>query len=144
MDSPLFMTLTSSDEQLKSLLDHSKTIAVVGLSPKMQRPSNAVAAYLINHGYSVIPVNPGHSEILGRACYSDLKSIPGEVDIVDIFRKSSEIGPIVDQAVEIGAGAVWMQQGVINEEAANIAIDAGLRVVMDLCIKIEHSRLLIR
>ena len=144
MDSPLFMTLTASDEQLKSLLDNSKTIAVVGLSPKMQRPSNAVAAYLINHGYSVIPVNPGHNEILGRACYSDLKSIPGEVDIVDIFRKSSEIGPIVDQAVEIGAGAVWMQQGVINEEAANIAIDAGLRVVMDLCIKIEHSRLLIR
>ena len=144
MDSPLFMTPKASDEQLKSLLDHSKTIAVVGLSPKMQRPSNAVAAYLINHGYSVIPVNPGHSEILGRACYPDLKSIPAEVDIVDIFRKSSEIGPIVDQAVEIGAGAVWMQQGIINEEAANIALEAGLRVVMDLCIKIEHSRLLIR
>ena len=144
MDSPLFMTPTASDEQLKSLLDHSKTIAVVGLSPKMQRPSNAVAAYLINQGYSVIPVNPGHSEILGRACYPDLKSIPAEVDIVDIFRKSSEIGPIVDQAVEIGAGAVWMQQGIINEEAANIALEAGLRVVMDLCIKIEHSRLLIR
>ncbi len=144
MDSALFMTVTASDEQLKSLLDHSQTIAVVGLSPKMQRPSNAVAAYLINQGYSVIPVNPGHSEILGHACYPDLKSIPGKVDIVDIFRRSSEIGPIVDQAVEIGAGAVWMQQGIINEEAAHIALDAGLRVVMDLCIKIEHSRLLIR
>ena len=144
MDSALFMTVTASDEQLKSLLDHSQTIAVVGLSPKVQRPSNAVAAYLISKGYSVIPVNPGHSEILGQACYPDLKSIPGKVDIVDIFRRSSVIGPIVEQAVEIGAGAVWMQQGIINEEAAHIALDAGLRVVMDRCIKIEHSRLLIR
>ena len=137
------MTLTPSDEQLKSLLTHSKTIAVIGMSPKMQRPSNSVAVYLIDQGYTVIPVNPGHREILGRACYPDLKSIPVKVDIVDIFRKSSEIGPIVDQAVEIGTRAVWMQQGIVNEEAAKIAAYAGLCAVMDLCIKIEHSRLMI-
>ena len=143
MHGPLSMTLTSSDEKIKSLLNHSKTIAVVGLSPKIQRPSNLVAAYLINQGYLVIPVNPGHREILGRTSYPNLKAIPEKVDIVDIFRKSSEIGPIVDQAVDIGAKAVWMQPGIVNEEAAQMAVDAGLCAVMDLCIKIEHSRLLI-
>ena len=130
-----------SDIQIKSLLAESTKIAVVGLSPKSQRPSNLVARYLIDKGYRVIPVNPGHEEILGLTCYPDLDAIPESVDVVDIFRKSDEIVPIVDQAVDIGAQAIWMQLGIINEEAAERAISAGLRVVMDRCIKVEHSRL---
>ena len=130
-----------SDIQIKSLLAESTKIAVVGLSPKSQRPSNLVARYLIDKGYRVIPVNPGHEEILGLTCYPDLDAIPESVDVVDIFRKSDEIVPIVDQAVNIGAQAIWMQLGIINEEAAERAISAGLRVVMDRCIKVEHSRL---
>ncbi|MBT8346677.1 MAG: CoA-binding protein [Desulfofustis sp.] len=123
------------------MLAESTTIAVVGMSPKSQRPSNSVAAYLIAQGYRVIPVNPGHKEILGLTCYPELGAIPESVDIVDIFRKSSEVGPVVNQAVDSGARAVWMQLGVINEEAAERAVSAGLLTVMDRCIKIEHSRL---
>jgi predicted CoA-binding protein len=92
-------------------------------------------------GYRVIPVNPGHGEILGLTCYPDLDAIPESVDIIDIFRKSSEVGPVVDQAVEIGARAVWMQLGIINEEAADRALSAGLVTIMDRCLKVEHSRL---
>ena len=94
-------------------------------------------------GYKVIPVNPGHNEILGLDCYPNLGAIPMAIDIVDIFRKSSEVGPIVNQAVEIGAGAVWMQQGIVNHEAALRAEEAGLTVIMDRCIKVEHSRLIL-
>ncbi|MBT8355956.1 MAG: CoA-binding protein [Desulfofustis sp.] len=135
------MLTLPSDKQIKSLLAESTTIAVVGMSPKSQRPSNSVAAYLIAQGYRVIPVNPGHKEILGLTCYPELGAIPESVDIVDIFRKSSEVGPVVNQAVDSGARAVWMQLGVINEEAAERAVSAGLLTVMDRCIKIEHSRL---
>ena len=131
-----------SDNQIKSLLTESTTIAVVGMSPKSQRPSNSVASYLIAQGYRVIPVNPGHTEILGLTCYPELSAIPEQVEIVDIFRKSSEVVPIVYQAVDIGARAVWMQQGIINGEAAERAVTAGLLAVMDRCIKIEHSRLI--
>jgi predicted CoA-binding protein len=94
-------------------------------------------------GYRVIPVNPGHSEILGLTCYPELSAIPGEVEIVDIFRRSSEVVTIVDQAVDSGARAVWMQQGIINDEAAERAVKAGLLAVMDRCIKVEHSRLIL-
>ena len=135
------MPPATHDTQILSLLSESTTIAVVGLSPKSKRPSNLVAIYLIAQGYKVIPVNPGHNEILGLDCYPNLGAIPIAVDIVDIFRKSSELGPIVDQAVEIGAGAVWMQKGIVNQEAALRADEAGLSVIMDRCIKIEHSRL---
>ena len=137
------MFTVPSDNQIKSLLAESTTIAVVGLSPKSQRPSNSVAKYLIEKGYRVIPVNPGHGKILGLTCYPDLDAIPESIDVVDIFRKSSEVVPIVDQAVDIGAQAIWLQLGIINEEAAERAKSAGLRVVMDRCIKIEHSRLVI-
>ena len=89
-------------------------------SPKSQRPSNSVAVYLIAQGYEVIPINPGHNQILGLTCYPELKAVPTRIDIVDIFRKPNEVEPIVDQAVEIGARAVWMQQGIINEEPINI------------------------
>ena len=135
------MYTAPSDIQIKSLIAESTTIAVVGLSPKSQRPSNSVAKYLIDKGYRIIPVNPGHGEILGLTCYPHLGAIPEYVDIVDIFRKSSEVTQIVEQAVDIGAGAVWMQLGIINKEAAERAISAGLRVVMDRCIKVEHSRM---
>ena len=131
-----------SEKQLELLLSESRTIAVVGMSPKSQRPSNSVAVYLIAQGYEVIPINPGHNQILGLTCYPELKAVPMRIDIVDIFRKPNEVEPIVDQAVEIGARAVWMQQGIINEEAANRALEAGLIAVMDRCIKVEHSRLL--
>jgi predicted CoA-binding protein len=135
------MYIAPSDNQIKSLLAESTTIAVVGMSPKSERPSNSVAVYLMAQGYRVIPVNPGHGEILGLTCYPDLDAIPESVDIIDIFRKSSEVGPVVDQAVDIDARAVWMQLGIINEEAADKALSAGLVTIMDRCLKVEHSRL---
>ena len=135
------MFTAPSDNQIKSLLAESTTIAVVGMSPKNVRPSNSVAVYLMAQGYRVIPVNPGHRETLGLTCYPDLDAIPESVDIVDIFRKSSEVGPVVDQAVDIDARAVWMQLGIINEEAADKALSAGLVTIMDRCLKVEHSRL---
>jgi hypothetical protein len=129
------------DAQIKKLLEEAKTVAVVGLSPKRERPSNMVAAYLISKGYEVIPANPGHDEILGRTCYPDLEAIPGKIDIVDIFRRPEDVMPIVEQAISVGAGAVWMQQGIVNEEAAERARSAGLTVIMDRCIKVDHSQL---
>ncbi|MCX5865617.1 MAG: CoA-binding protein [Deltaproteobacteria bacterium] len=126
---------------IKKLLSTAKTIAVVGLSPKESRPSNMVARYLIEAGYTVIPVNPGQEEILGLPCYPDLNSIPGPVDIVDIFRRSEDVPPIVAEAIAVGAKAVWMQEGVIHAEAARTAKAAGLMVVMDRCIKTVHHDL---
>lgn len=136
------MYIDKNDQQIKSLLTSAKTIAVVGLSPKETRPSNLVARYLVEAGYRVIPVNPGQSRILGKACYPDLAAIPEPVDIVDIFRKSEEVPAIVVQAIAVGAGAIWMQQGVVSEEAALQAEAAGLVSIMDRCIKVEHQRLL--
>jgi predicted CoA-binding protein len=129
------------DSQLRKILEESETIAVVGLSPRPERDSHEVAHYLQNAGYRIIPVNPTAEQILGEKVYPDLTSIPEEVDIVDIFRRSEHVGPIVDEAIEIGAATVWMQLGVINEEAAQKASAADLNVVMDLCILREHRRL---
>ncbi|MCX5876257.1 MAG: CoA-binding protein [Deltaproteobacteria bacterium] len=126
---------------IKKLLTTAKTIAVVGLSPKESRPSNMVARYLIEAGYTVIPVNPGQEEILGLPCYANLAAIPGPVDIVDIFRRSEDVPPIVEEAIQIGARAVWMQEGVIHAEAAQTAKAAGLMLVMDRCIKTVHHDL---
>ena len=116
-------------------------MAVVGLSPDPNRPSHKVASYLAQHGYEIIPVNPDAHEILGKTSYPDLQSLPQSVEIVDIFRRSEEVLPIVDEAIKIGAKAVWMQEGVINEAAASRARDAGLLVVMDKCMLKEHRRL---
>lgn len=138
----MMMDLRGDDERIRKLLKEAKTVAVVGLSPRLERPSNMVAAYLISQGYEVIPVNPGHSEILGRTCYPELRSIPGKIDIVDIFRRAEDVVPIVEQAVEIGAGSIWMQQGIVNEEAAELAGNAGMTVIMDRCIKVDHSQLI--
>jgi predicted CoA-binding protein len=129
-------------KEISTLLKNCRTIAVVGLSPKENRPSNQVARYLQDVGYRIIPVNPGQKEILGETCYPSLLDIPEPVDVVDIFRRSEEVLPVVEQAVKIKAKAVWMQQGIINEEAARLARSNGLAVVMDRCMKIDHASLL--
>jgi len=118
-----------------------KTIAVVGVSNKPDRDSHMVAKYLINAGFEVMPVNPRIDAFLGIKAYPDLLAIPSEkeIDIVNIFRKSSEVLPVVEEAVKIGAKAVWMQLGIINEEAAHVAKKAGLEVVMNKCIKVVHA-----
>ena len=129
----------SSTEE--AILQSSQVIAVVGLSGNPERPSNIVAAYLMDNGYTVIPVNPREDEILGLKSYPDLSSVPQKVDVVDIFRKPEDVPPLVEDAIKIGAKTVWMQEGVINEEAAARARDAGLDVVMDKCMKKEHEKL---
>jgi predicted CoA-binding protein len=129
-------------EKIRRILRDSKTIAVVGLSPKPHRPSHQVALYLMKAGYTIIPVNPGHDELLGLPCYPNLRAIPLQVDMVDIFRRPEAILAIVEDAVAIGARFIWMQEGVVNEEASAIAEAAGLSVVMDRCTKIDHMNLL--
>lgn len=125
-------------EIIKKILE-LKTIAVVGLSPKPGRPSNNVATYLQSVGYKIIPVNPGHAEILGEKCYPDLKSIPNPVEVVDVFRRPEHVEPIIDQAITIGTKAVWLQDGVVNQAAAQKAEEAGLLVVMDDCMLRRHQ-----
>lgn len=127
--------------QLKQILLDSKTIAVVGLSANEMRPSYFAAKYMQDHGYKIIPVNPNYDEILGEKCYPDLLSIPDPIDMVDLFQRSERVMPFVEQAIEIQARVVWMQLGVINEDAARLASEAGLEVVMDRCVKIEYARL---
>ncbi|MEE4242591.1 MAG: CoA-binding protein [Desulfopila sp.] len=127
---------------IRVLLEESSVIAIVGLSPKTTRPSNMVARYLIETGYTVIPVNPGHDRILDLPCYPSISAIPGSIDIVDIFRKSEDVEPIVREAVETDCKAIWMQQGIINHQAARIAENSGKIVIMDRCIKIDHADLI--
>ena len=126
---------------VEDILKNSRTVAVVGLSPDPDRPSHNVAGYLKENGYIIIPVNPAAKEILGEKSYCDLASIPVPVDVVDIFRRSEEVLPIVREAIKKGAGAVWMQEGVINKEAADEARKAGLKVVMNKCMFKEHYQL---
>lgn len=133
-------------KEIEQLLGSTQSIAVVGLSPKENRPSNMVGRYLIDAGYSIYPVNPGQKEILGQICYADLQSVPFSIDIVDIFRKSEDVLPIVEQALSLRRRprAIWMQQGVINESAAELALKNGIFVVMDRCIKVDHQNLIKR
>lgn len=125
---------------IRDLLAHAKTIAIVGLSTEKTKASNMVASYLQDEGYRVIPVHPKASEILGEKCYPDLRSIPDKVDIVDIFRPAHEVAGIVEDAIAIGARAVWMQLRIIDTDAADRAIEAGLVAVVDKCLKMEHGR----
>ncbi|MCF6187410.1 MAG: CoA-binding protein [Desulfobulbaceae bacterium] len=127
-------------ERLRKIFADTKNIAVVGLSPKENRPSNQVARYLLEAGYTIIPVNPGQKQILGRKCYPDLLAIEGPVDVVDIFRRADQVEPIVRDAVSIGARVIWMQQGIVNEQAAALAENAGLTVIMDRCLKVDHMQ----
>ena len=128
--------------EISRILKSYRNIAVVGLSPKAGRPSNQVATYLLGAGYHVIPVNPGQAEILGLPCYPDLLAVPEPVEIVDIFRRPEDVGPIVEQAIKIGAKVIWMQQGIVNEGAAAMARSAGLKVIMDRCLKTDHQSLI--
>ncbi|MDY0039004.1 MAG: CoA-binding protein [Desulforhabdus sp.] len=132
----------AADEEVAELLKKTKTIAVVGLSHKEHRASHRVAKYLMENGYQVIPVNPKYREVLGQPCYQNLKSVPGHIDMVDIFRNIEAIPAIVEDAISVGAGSVWMQLGLIHEQAAEKARSNGLQVVMDKCTKIEHQRLI--
>jgi predicted CoA-binding protein len=118
-----------------------KTIAVVGISDDSTRPSHFVSSFMQAHGYTIIPVNPNLTQWEGKKCYPDLYSIPVKIDIVDIFRRSEAVPPIVDEAIEIKAKVVWMQEGIVNEEAAAKARRAGMEVVMDKCMKKEYVRL---
>jgi predicted CoA-binding protein len=127
---------------IRRILNQSRTIAVVGLSAHWYRPSYFAAKYMQDHGYRVIPVNPTYPEILGQKCYRSVAEVPEAIDIVDCFRRPEEIVPIAREAVAIGAKVLWMQLGIRNDEAARIAVDAGLDVVMNHCVKIEHARIL--
>ena len=135
------MTIQAADD-LKALMQSTRRIALVGLSNNPDRPSYRVAQYLIAAGYDVVPVNPGLREVLGRVCYPNLRAIEGPVDMVDVFRRSEEVAAITDDAIAIGAKSLWLQLGVIDEASAERAAAAGLAVVMDRCIKIDHYALL--
>jgi predicted CoA-binding protein len=127
---------------LRRILARSRTLAVVGLSAQWHRPSYFAAKYMQDHGYRIIPVNPRYDEVLGEKCFPDLRSIPEPVDLVDCFRKPGEIPSIADDAIAIGAKVLWMQLGIVNDAAAQRASAAGLDVVMNRCVKIEHARIL--
>lgn len=128
-------------ENEKDILKSCQTIAVVGLSGDEYKTSHHVARYLQEQGYKIIPVNPNESEILGETCYPSLAEVPEKVDVVDIFRKSEDVPPVVEDAIKVKAGAVWMQEGIVNEAAAKKAREAGIKVVMDKCMLKEHLRL---
>ncbi len=129
------------EEEIVEILNNSKTIAVVGISKKEDRDSYRVAKYLKEQGYKIIPVNPKYDEVLGERCYPDLKSVKEKIDVVDIFRKPDAIPQIVDEAIEVGAKVIWMQLGLAHNASAKKAREAGLKVVMNKCMKIEHEKL---
>lgn len=135
--------MSVSDDELVVLLKKAKNIAVVGLSPKADRPSYRVAAYMQSMGYRIIPVHPAMDQVLGERCYPSLEAIPGEiaVDIVDVFRRAEETPPVAQSAVAIHAGCLWLQSGILNEESLTIARQAGLLAIQDRCLMVEHRRL---
>jgi len=132
----------NNDEMIKNILLSAKTIASVGLSGNIEKPSNGVGAYLKSHGYRLIPVNPTADEILGEKSYPDLESVPDNIDVVQVFRRPEDVPFVVSDAIKIKAKVVWMQEGIVNEEAAQMAREAGLQVVMDTCMRAAHIRLI--
>jgi uncharacterized protein len=132
----------NSDEMMKEILLSARTVASVGLSGNEEKVSNGVGAYLLEHGYEVIPVNPTTDEILGKKSYPDLSSVPEKIDVVQVFRRPEDVPPVVDEAIKVGAKVVWMQEGIVNEEAAQKAREAGIQVVMDACMRATHKRLI--
>ncbi|MGB8857041.1 MAG: CoA-binding protein [Burkholderiales bacterium] len=132
--------MNMTDAEMRQLFEGTKTIAVVGLSDNPARPSHGVAHYLQQHGFRIIPVNPKLNEVLGEKCYASLRDVPEKIDMVDCFRRSEEMLPIARDAVALGVRCLWMQIGVINHEAAKIAEDGGVKVVLNKCTKIEHRR----
>jgi predicted CoA-binding protein len=135
--------LTPEERELKALLGEAHTVAVVGLSSKRERPSFAVATYLQEHGYRIVPVTPRETEVLGERAYPTLREVPEDlpIDVVDVFRRAEETPEIARQAVEVGAKVLWLQEGIENAEAARIASEAGLDVIMGVCIKKVAQRL---
>jgi predicted CoA-binding protein len=131
----------NSPQAIKQILDECQTIAVVGLSSNPMRPSNNVSDFMQRNGYRIIPVNPNEREVLGERAYPTLSDVPEKIDLVDIFRRSREAGAVVDEAIRVGAKAVWLQEGVVDRAAAQRALEAGLLVVMDRCILKEHLRM---
>ncbi|HER62505.1 MAG TPA: CoA-binding protein [Desulfobacteraceae bacterium] len=129
-----------SIREIQAVLRNYTVIAVVGLSPKPVRPSHQVAQYMLRAGYRIIPVNPGHAEILGRKCYPDLLSVPEDIDIVNIFRRADLVLPIIRDAITAKAKVIWMQEGIVNEQAAKLAEENGLTVIMDRCIMVDHQQ----
>ena len=136
------MPRLESDEELRDLIAGARTIAVVGLSPKQHRDSHRVAKYLQDQGYRIIPVNPNANDVLGEKAYSSLTEIPEPVDLVDVFRRPDVVDGVARDAVEIGARAIWLQIGIVNDDAAEIAKAGGLDVVMDRCLMVDHARLM--
>jgi len=142
--SPYFTETQTADsalEEMRKILADAKTIAVVGLSDKPDRPSHSIPEYLQSQGYRIIPVNPRLTEVLGEKAYAHLRDIPFPIDVVDIFRKSEDVPPVVDDAIAIKAKVVWMQLGIVNEEAAAKARAAGLKVIQDACMGATHRKL---
>lgn len=133
--------INPSTEEIRAILEESKKIAVVGLSPKEDRPSNRVAKYLMEHGFEIVPVNPGQKEVLGMKCYRTIIDIPFEVDIADLFLSADRVPEAVDQALEKGIKVIWMQLGIYHREAGEKASDSGATVIMDRCMKMEHEKL---
>jgi predicted CoA-binding protein len=130
------------NENIAQILENFRRIAVVGISNKPERPGYRIPLFMQEQGYKIIPVNPGLDEVLGEKCYPSLLEIPGEIEIVDIFRRPEYVDQIVDEAIKKGAKVIWMQSGIVNEGAAKKAIEAGIQVVMDRCIKTEYNRLM--
>ena len=131
----------NDDEMMKEILSSAKTIASVGLSANEEKVSHWIGVYLQGAGYRVIPVNPTVKRFLNETSYPDLESIPEKIDVVQIFRRAEDVPPIVESAIKIGAKVIWMQEGIVNEEAAQRAREAGLQVVMDACMRVSHRRL---
>lgn len=129
------------NQNIPEILRRYRRVAVVGLSDNPYRASYGVASYLLKLGFTIFPVNPNYTQVLGLTCYPDLPAIGQTIEIVDIFRRAEDVPPIVEQAIQIGAKVIWMQSGIINEAAAQKALDAGLDVVMDVCIKMEAAKL---
>jgi predicted CoA-binding protein len=133
--------IITADADIKAILTSAKTIAIIGMSPKPERDSYQVAAYLKDHGYQVVPVRPAQAEILGEKAYASLDDVPGAVDIVDVFRSPDQMLPHAREALRLKPGVFWMQEGIENREAAALLAAAGIDVVMNRCIKHEHARL---
>jgi uncharacterized protein len=133
-----------SDDEIRALLASAKRIAVVGLSPRPERPSHRIARRLQGWGYRVIPVRPAVSEVLGERAYARLAEVPGPIDLVDVFRSARAVGPLVGQCIALGLPAIWLQEGVVDEPAAERARAAGMLVVMDRCISVDYRRLMER
>jgi len=134
--------ISSDRNAIRSLLEGTRTIAIVGLSPNPHRPSNEVARSLRDAGYTIIPVNPACDEVLGEKCYRNLREVPVPIDMVDVFRKPEDVAAVVEDAIAVGARSLWLQLGVMAPKAAQRAAEAGLKVVMDRCTKIEHALLI--